>query len=367
MKTKQLTLLLVLLLFCSNTNAQEFKLGKVSIAELEQKKHPKDTAAVAAILFKKGETKFEYTDNDGFRVVTEVTVRVKIYKKEGYSWGNQAVNFRSNVNLKEKVLFSDAVTYNLMAGKIEKTKLKSEGIFEEKIDRYWSKKKITMPNLKEGSVLEYKYSIISNNIGMLNEFNFQTSIPVDYSEYKTYIPEYFIYNTKIKGFFAPKIDVVKSQKEVVIVAREKLEPGVITGKHTNMSTNKFEYEETKTTYTALNIPALKEEFYVNNIENYTSILEQELSMTQYPNEPLKPYATDWNSVVKNIYENEDFGLELNKTGYFEDDLKAIVAGLAKQDEIILAVLNGMIIMVILVMTGSKRLIKTKRVMLAKLI
>ena len=70
-----------------------------------------------------------------------------------------------------------------------------------------------------------------------------------------------------------------------------------------------------------------------------SSLAQELSMTQYPNKPLKPYSTDWNAVVKTIYDNDDFGAELNKTGYFEDDLKAVIAGLTTQDEIILAILN----------------------------
>ena len=108
-----------------------------------------------------------------------------------------------------------------MAGKIEKTKLKSEGEFEEKVNKYWSKKKITLPNVKEGSVLEFKYTIRTNNIGMLREFDFQTDIPVDYSEYKTYVPEYFIYNTKMKGFVTPKIDVEKSPKSFVITSKER--------------------------------------------------------------------------------------------------------------------------------------------------
>jgi transglutaminase-like putative cysteine protease len=336
MKTKNLTLLLLFVLFFSNANAQEFKLGKVSIAELEQKVHPKDTAAVAAILFKKGDVNFEYSQTEGFEVVTEVTMRIKIYKKEGYDWANQAVNFRSNSDYKEKVSFSDAVTYNLVAGKIEKTKLKSEGVFEEKIDRYWSKKKISMPNVKVGSVLEYKYILRTKNIGMLRDFYFQTYIPVDYSEYKTYVPEYFIYNSKVKGFVNPKINVEKSQKAYQITSKERSE-----GKNsvTSYSTDKLEYLETKTTYTITNMPAMKEEAFVNNIDNYTSSLSQELSMTQYPNKPQTPYSTDWNSVVKTIYDYDDFGPELNKTGYFEDDLKAVVAGLTKQDEVIFAVLN----------------------------
>lgn len=335
---KHLTTLLLLILFSCNTNAQEFKLGKVSIAELEQKTHPKDTSAVAAILFKKGETKFEFMQSEGFRVVTEVAMRIKIYKKDGYDWANQAVRFIPGTgSIKESVLFADAVTYNLVAGKIEKTKLKSEGEFDEKIDRYWSRKKITLPNVKEGSIVEFRYKILSNRIGMLREFYFQTNIPVDYSEYKTYVPEYFIYNAKMKGFVTPQINVEKSQKSIVFNDKDRTSDGLTTT--TNYSTGKLDYQETKTTYISKDMPAIKEEAFVNNIDNYTTSLVQELSMTKYPNEPLKPYSTDWNAVVKTIYDNDDFGAELNKTGYFEEDLKAVVAGLTTQDEIVLAVLN----------------------------
>jgi hypothetical protein len=320
-----------------STVAQEFKLGKVSIAELEQKAHPKDTAAVAAILFKKGETRFEYMQGEGFRVFTEVSMRIKIYKKEGYDWANQEMRFWSGSgSIKENVSFSDVVTYNLVAGKIEKTKLKSEGEFEENIDKFLNKKKITLPNVKVGSVLEYKYTIRTNNIGMFRKFDFQTSIPVDYSEYKTYIPEYFIYNSKIKGFITPQINVEKSNKSFTITSKERSE-GLVA--QTNFLSDKIDYQETKTIYVSKEMPAIKEEAFVNNIDNYTTSLVQELSMTNYPNEPLKPYSSNWNAVVKTIYDYDDFGPELNKTGYFEDDLKAVVSGLTTQVEIITAVLN----------------------------
>jgi hypothetical protein len=337
MKTKFLTLFLFLFLFFSNANAQEFKLGKVSIAELEQKAHPKDTAAVAAILFKKGETKFEYFQDIGFKVITEVFMRIKIYKKDGYNWANYAVPYFSGGNQsKENVMFSDAVTYNLVDGKIEKTKLKSEGEFLEKVDRYWSRKKITLPNVKEGSVLEFKYKIVTDRIEALREFYFQTDIPVDFAEYKTYVPEYFVYNAKLKGFIVPKREIVKVAKSFVITSKERSEGRV---SKTEFSTDKIDYLETKTSYTAENMPAMKEEAFVNNIDNYTTSVVQELSMTQYPNRPLKPYSTDWSSVVKTIYDFDDFGSELNKTGYFEEDLKAVVAGLSTQDEIVSAILN----------------------------
>ena len=107
-------------IFCSTINAQEFKLGKVSVAELEEKVHPKDPSAVAAILFKKGDVKFEYSDSQGFQVITLVQTRVKIYKKEGYDWANQSVRYYLDNSQSENVFFSDAVTYNLVGGKIDR-------------------------------------------------------------------------------------------------------------------------------------------------------------------------------------------------------------------------------------------------------
>ena len=340
MKIKHLTFLFFIVLFYSNANAQEFKLGKVSIAELEEKAHPKDSSAVAAILFKKGQTSFEFSQSEGFKVITEVIMRIKIYKKEGYDWANKQVAFLvGNGTSKEKVSFSDAATYNLVAGKIEKTKLNSEGEFIEKVNKYWNRKKITLPNVKEGSVLEYKYTIQTNNIGMLREFDFQTDIPVNYAEYITHIPEYFIYNTKSKGFIYPKTTIEKSNQSITINSKERSGGGGLSATSTSFTTDKIDYLETKTTYVIENAPAMKDEAFVNNIDNYTASLEQELSMTQYPNSPIKPYSTDWNAVVKTIYEYEDFGPELNKTGYFEEDLNAVIAGLSSRDEIIAAILN----------------------------
>jgi len=333
-------LILLLTIFCCKINAQEFKLGKVSMVELEQKTHPKDSSAVAAILFKNGQTSFEFDQNEGFVVLTEVAMRIKIYKKEGYEWANQQVRFYiGSSTIKERVFFSDAATYNLVAGKIEKTKLKTEGEFIENINTYWSRKKITLPNVKEGSVIEFKYTIRTNSIGMLREFDFQTNIPIDHAEYKTFVPEYFVYNTKMKGFISPKKVVEVSMQSFTINSKERSSGSGWNGAKTTFSQDKIDYKETKTTYTINNVPAVKEEVFVNNIGNYTVSLAQELTMTQYPNEAPKLYSTDWDAVVKTIYNYSDFGPELNKQGYFENDLKAVVAGLSSPNEIIASVFN----------------------------
>jgi hypothetical protein len=57
-----------------------------------RKSHPKDPAAVAAIYSK---VRFEYVEDKGFEIITVVQTRIKIYKKEGYDWANQAVRYFS--------------------------------------------------------------------------------------------------------------------------------------------------------------------------------------------------------------------------------------------------------------------------------
>ena len=338
MKFIKLLRFLFVLFIVSKTTAQEFKLGKVSIAELEQKTHPKDSSAAAAILYKKGTSTIEYNQNDGFVLVTQVDARIKIYKKEGYDWANQSVVYYiGNNDSREKVDFTDVNTFNLVNGKIEKTKLKSDGIFNEEVNKYRARKKITMPNVKEGSILEYSYTVRTNSIGMMREWAFQTSIPVNYSEYTTYIPEYFTFNVRQKGYVFPKVTAKKNTKSIMFNSKERSEgPGVT---QTTFHTEKVDYIEIQTNYAALDLPAMKEESFVNNIDNYTSSLEQELSMIKYPNSPLKTFSANWNSVAKTIYEYDDFGPELNKTGYFEDDLKALLAGLTNPEEKIMVILN----------------------------
>lgn len=327
----------ILLLLISNASAQEFKLGKVSIAELQEKVHPKDTAAAAAILYKKGSSRIEYNENDGFVTVTNVETRIKIYKKEGYEWVTHKVWYYNSSNLSEKVFFDDAVTYNLVAGKIEKTKLKSEGIFDEIRNKFSGQKKITMPNVKEGSVIEFKYTIRSP-ARMIREWDFQTSIPVNYSEFTTFVPEYYTFNARQKGYIFPKVITEKNSKSIILNSKDRtMGRGLVS--NTTYSQDKIDYIETKTTYVGENLPAMKDEAFVNNIDNYASSIQHELSMVKFPNEPLKPYSTDWNSVVKTIYDYDTFGPELNRTGYFEDDLKVILAGKDSPEEKIMIILN----------------------------
>ena len=312
-----------------SAEAQKYELGEVTKQELEEKVHPQDPSAPAAILFSKGHTYFTFSDSEGFQLVTEVEMKIKIYTKDGYDWATKHIQYYSSDNDRETVDVSKAVTYNLVDGSIKKAKLKSEGEFTEQLNKYWKVKKIVMPEVKEGSIVEFKYTIRSPFIHVFPDWRFQEAIPVNHSEYVTRSPEYFMFNTNFRGYHAPKVTTVKNNKSIMTTSKDR-STGNVTS--TTFENNKIDYLETETTYVIDNLPALKGETHVNNILNYAASVEHELSMVKYPNQAPKSLSTNWEDVARTIYKMDNFGPELNKTGYFEDDVNALLAGITSPAE-----------------------------------
>jgi hypothetical protein len=327
--------ILLLAVFSSKGYAQQHELGKVTVAELEQKQHPKDTSATAAFLFRTAEVRIDYLQGQGFIMKTNVKTKIKIYKKEGYTWANNQIVYYLFGTSSEKVMINGATTYNLENGKITKSKLKNEEVFDENVNRYYGKKKIAMPNVKEGSIIEFEYTITSAVFTRLHDWNFQTSIPVNYSELKTYIPEFYVYKPIYKGFLFPKVTTEISSKKIGLTDKVGM---YYAGQATYYYDN-VDYQENRITYTAQNLPAMKAEAYVNNIDNYRAGVSHELSMIKMPNSGIKTYSNDWESVVTEIYNDDDFERELEKTDYFKNDIDALIKDLTAKDEIVNAILN----------------------------
>ena len=334
MKKHKLLILVMLTSVYTGFSQKKLELGKVTIEELKEKMHPIDTSAVAAVIFQVGKTTFQYSENQGFGLVTEIDTKIKIYKKEGYGNATHSYSYYSGGTNSETVTFSKAMTYNLVDGKIEKVKLKSDGEFNEIKSKNWSQKKITLPDVKVGSILEYKVTIRSPYFSTLPEWYFQKDIPVNYSEFTACIPEYYFYNARNKGFVFPKVTVEKQGRSITFTNKDDGDGLTVNSKY---SYDKLDYQETQTKYVAENVPAIKDEVYVNNIDNYTSSIIYELSGKRMPQSSYENFATDWEGVVKKIYESDDFGLEVNKTGYFENDVDIILKGLTTSDEKIAAI------------------------------
>ena len=185
--------LLVYFVFTVTAFGQHFKYGKVSKEELLEAVHPVDSSAGAAVLYKKGNS---YLTIEGIKwiLVTEVEARLKIYNPKGYGYAHVNVPFSQIDGVRESVVFYDAVTYNLSGKRIVKTKLDEENQFVEDISSTGWIKKITLPDVKDGSVIEYKYTYKTQNISQIPVWSFQEKIPVNNIEYAVSIPRKLVYN-----------------------------------------------------------------------------------------------------------------------------------------------------------------------------
>jgi hypothetical protein len=333
--------LLTILLFSNFAFSQKLELGKVTIEELNEKEHNVEKDAVAAILFKKGKVSFDFKADEGFQVITEVICKIKIYKKEGFKWAHFQQKIYKADNIRESIVFKNVVTYNLVDGKIEKTKLKKDGEFTEKINKFWDLKKIVLPNVKEGSIVEFEYTIKSNALSNIDKWNFQEEIPVNHSNFTTFIPEYFSYNPTLRGFVFPQIkkDIKQRKIDYTYIKDFGTTQAINPGSFTNRVNSTLEFNEAIVNYELNNVPSLKNEVFVKNSDNYVSSVIHELNSIKYPNEPIKLLSTSWDEVAKNINESEGFGIELQKNGYFEEEINQVLKGKKNNDEKINAIFN----------------------------
>ncbi|OMP31553.1 DUF3857 domain-containing protein [Mangrovimonas sp. DI 80] len=324
---KVLTTLLILFLGYVQY-AQDYDFGKVSKQELEGEICPQDSSANAVVLYKNEKISFEYIQGEGFMQNREVHERIKIYNKEGFHWATKKIRlYNSSASNSENLSSLKGYTFNLIDGKIEKEKLKKESIFEEEANKYWKFESFTMPNVKDGCVIEYAYRIKSPYL-QIDDINFQYTIPILKSDLKISTPEYYIYNKLLnpKSSYIPKLNLTKEHNSFTINSKARSTTGGLTATKTEFSQSKTDYMDNVITINEVNIPALKDEPLVGNIDNYRAKLILELTAIKYPNKPLESFSSSWEKVTKTIYDSDEFGIQLDKTGYYEEDLENLIAG-----------------------------------------
>jgi hypothetical protein len=312
---------LTILFLCLQTLlfAQNYKFGKVSKEEIEEKFYPLDSTADAAYLNKHERRYYDFNGSDGMVLVTEIVERIKIYTKDGFRFATKSIPYYNpESGGGDKLGSIKAYTYFLDGENVEKVKLEKDNIFNERVNNYFSRKKITMPNVKEGVVIEIKYSNRSKYITSIDDVDFQYSIPVKNFYCQLEIPEIFGFNKRSKGYYM--VPMQKSSK---------------TSQIESMSVDVFRFE-------TQNIPALSDkEPFVYSYKEYRGGIEFELTsidMVQFGGR-YKGYSSSWQRVTEEIYKSPRFGGELKKKNVFKDDLATVIANTSNDVEKTISIFN----------------------------
>ena len=331
MKTKILQLILTCIVLPIFGQYKFLELPKLDVEDLKLTSYSKNPSEPAEVLYKT----FHYYITDG-ELHLDVISRVKIYKKDDAKkfLEEEIYTYQSKNRNEEKITSLKVNTYNLENGKLAATSVDKNSKYKSKENNNYSVTKFAFENVKDGSIVEYKYSVLSPFLYVIPKVMIEDEVPIRHFEYVFDAPKYFGYNVNYKGELKP------FKQEVA----EKMLYGA------DYKTYRFAYKD---------IAAYKDEKYVNNIDNYRTSLRFELNSTNFPitgggqaydsrtgaiNDTrmqggFKSYGVTWQDIRKQIYEDENFGDELKRSSLVKDILPEEVKSIKNDEQRAAAVLK----------------------------
>lgn len=284
--------------------------GKIDKADLEMTTCEFDKDAEALILIDYGNTEFQRGNRYDFAIKNERRVRLKILKKSGLDRATVKIRFYSDDNY-EKLMDVDAVTYNLDAsGNIVESRVDKKSFFKEKVNANVSALKFAFPEVKVGSIIEYRYTIIRESIQSINPWVFQDRIPTRVSAFRLAIPEYFNFTTNSQMSFPAEMKKDEFRQSIAF-----------SGEIVNYIAKEY-------TYKMKNVPALKDEPYMSAARDYLQRVEFQLNSVQFPQQPVHNVQNTWPSLTKSLWESAIFGQQIKRNLLKNDAMNSILANAA---------------------------------------
>ncbi len=189
---KTVLISLVCLVFNTVLIAQETKWGKPTKEELNLKVCIIDSAANAVVLY----------ENESIEVKApwayiRVYRKIKILTSNGIHQANIQIPFYHKDNY-DDIRDVKAQTINTDNGSTNIIELNKDEVFTKIHNSLWSSVQFTFPSVKEGSILEYTYTLATKRIFSLT-WCFQNELPTIYSEVKFNAASHLKYNILMSG------------------------------------------------------------------------------------------------------------------------------------------------------------------------
>ncbi|MBS1948728.1 MAG: DUF3858 domain-containing protein [Bacteroidetes bacterium] len=284
--------------------------GKVGLSDFAMPKSAViDSEAMAVIVADVGNTSFIGNQEGWFSYVFKRNTRIKIVNKNaldvGHAVATVVIPLYVNGNVEEKLDAVNAASYNFDNGKIEVSKIDPKNIFTDRIDKNHTEVKFTIPGAREGSIIEYSYTIFSSYIFNIPTWEFQsTKYPCLWSQYEITIPNLLSYMPLRQGATPFYIDK-KSEGHQNYTVRQHTDEG--TGGLVN---NERSYNVSATTTRHLwamkDIAPLIGDSYIFSPRDDIDKIEFQLFQT-YDGESVHDVMNSWQKATAKLLEDQDFG------------------------------------------------------------
>lgn len=291
----------------------DVKPGNILAADFSKAPYAIDSSADAVVLLDIGESEFTGNNQSSFDLVYTHQKRIHIIHKNGFDHATVQIPLYTSRNKEESLQSLVAYTYNLEGEKVVATKVEKSSIFVEKQNEYYKLCKFTFPNLKEGSIIEYKYKVVSPFIHNLQPWNFQDVIPTLWSEYTVGIPSVLDFLILYQGYrkFDYTHQNVKNMSYRVTIDDHSYQRSSV-----DVNT-----PVTTSTWAIKNVPALKYENFTSSISNHLQRIFFQLRTVRYDeNKPIQVMNT-WEQTMTELMKDENFGGTLSqKHDVFEKEV-----------------------------------------------
>lgn len=291
----------VLLLFLGSflqTNAQNYfdNFGKIGVDQIEMKACFYDPQADAIVLSDVAKSSFIQTDA-GFNILFERITRIKILNEAGKRYAEVSIPFYQEGNIYEKVEIKEACTYTIAGGGISKiSRLDPKSCYEEKTTENWRTMKFAMPDVQPGSIIEYTYSIQSQYLFNLHDWEFQWDIPVLYSAYEVRMIPFYEYTWILQG--RKSIDDYQTYVDTRSLAQH----------FGSIAYNDMVYK-----FGLKNIPAFNDEQFIPSRADNIIKIDFQLASVNRPDGSKVKIMTTWPELVSDYLKSTDFGKYVKKS------------------------------------------------------
>lgn len=307
MKKHFLILLFISVIISLKAQTFSHEFGQYSNEDFTLKECSFEPNAEAVILYDIGKSMFDETDY-GYNIFFERTVKIKVLKKAGLRYAEFSVPiYYGESGGAEKIINIEGNTYNFENGTVRKTSFNPKETYTQKINEHWSLRKFAIPDVKEGSVFEVRYTINSPYIFNLRDWDFQKEIPVYYSEYTAIINPHFEYFYYVQGI--TKFDEFKTYSI-----------------HNAMFVKGQPSNDDMAYYFVLkNIPSFKEDEFISSPDDYIIKINFQLSAYSSQSGVVTKVITTWSDLIKEFLKMDEFGRFIKQSEKKGEELLATIS------------------------------------------
>ena len=307
----------------AQTLAPNLKWGKPTDEELKMTSYAPDPEAEAVVLCSETQLRYDLTSGS-FKLKRSTKKRIKVLKEEGKDKANGGISYMYNghrLGQCEHLAKLKATAYNMVEGKLVKTKMEGDMVNHEDVTKTLRLTKFTVPQVTVGTVIEVECEIESDFFSDIDDWVAQDDIPVLYTSFDVTVPEYFSFHVDERGFHTLERKIEDTNMTIAAGSGE----GILHcgGKHYR--------------FVGRNLPALRQKKLLYAPESYGQRVSMELSAIQIPGIMTKYFTADWNDVDKGLLDDDEFGGRLGKNPLKSEMQEAGVATISDPKERIMAI------------------------------